>query len=170
MALSAAALKVVLAGLKVAPSVYSRLQAWRGKPTDDERKLLVRYARRLNERRVFSAPFNVEVVESCVASLSTTAEFTDETLAALDHPGARAVVASVLDLVRRFLDRWGSYSTPRHRWLDPFGQRDLDEFPEFFKDLGELRGNVRLLVAILAEFEPGAIAPNITEVSPAGGG
>jgi hypothetical protein len=55
-----------------------------------ETKLLVEFARRLDERRVFSAPFDSEIVESCLYSLESFKATTEDYLAKLDHPGARA--------------------------------------------------------------------------------
>ena len=77
---SATSLKLALSALKVAPRVYEKVQVWKGKPTKKDRERLRKYARRLDERRVFSARFDVEVVEACVVSVSSVAEFTDEVL------------------------------------------------------------------------------------------
>jgi hypothetical protein len=160
MELTASTLKFMLSALKVAPPVYEQIQVWRGKPKKAERELLVRYLRRLDERRVFSAPFNVEVVELCIGSLRDVIRITDDALADLAHPAARAIVGSVLDCTRQFLDDWGAFQTPR-RWEMPRSARDDEEFPEFFKDLGELRGRVKILVAMLTELEPRATAATL---------
>lgn len=62
------AIQTIFKLLGVAPKVYERVQQWKGEPTKEDRERLVRYCRRLDERRVFSAPFNSEVEESCVGS------------------------------------------------------------------------------------------------------
>jgi hypothetical protein len=79
-----AAFKVVLKLLGAAPQLYEKVQQWRGRPTKEDQQRLVSYCRRIDERRVFSAPYNVEVEEVCVASLSQVKEFTDEALAGME--------------------------------------------------------------------------------------
>lgn len=162
--LTASSLKGLLSAMKVAPAIYNKIQAWRGRPSSNDRKVLVAYADRLNERRVLSAPFNIEVVESCVSSLDRVAVFTEETLASLEHQGAKAIVASILDAIRTFLDRWASFRTPR-AWMRPELGRDQEEFPEFFKDLGELRGRVKILFGAMQLLEPKAVAPTLEGTS-----
>lgn len=153
----------ILKAAAASPRWYEKLQVAKGKPSKADRDRLIAYCRRIDERRVFSAPFNVEVVECCVASLSQIKEFTDATLANLAHPAAQAVVGAMLDEVRHFLDRWGGYQTPRYPWdiAPPSYRREGEEFTAFFQDLGELRAKMRLFVGMLEELEPRAQATRL---------
>jgi hypothetical protein len=149
--------------LRVAKALHEGVQDWRGRPTKTERERLVEYCRRLDERRVFSAPFYDEVEISCIGSLEQIKDFTDEALSKMKHPAARAALGAILDQVRRFLDTWRN---PRQRrpfalhghWHD---RGDGQQRMEFFQDLGELRANMKLLVGIVAELAPGADAPKL---------
>ena len=138
-------------------------------PSKQDRQTLIAYTRRLDERRAFYAPYNVEVVECCLASLSTMKDATEEALAKLDHDASRAAVGAILDQSRSFLDKWHGFQTPhefrsRHRPVD-FAERhgDRRQEAEFFEDLGELRVAVRLMVEMISELEPRAQAPNLTK-------
>ncbi len=144
-----------------APKLYAKVQTWRGSPSKEDRARLIAYCRRLDERRVFSAPFDDEVEDVCVASLNQVKEFTDEALADIEHPAARAAVGAILDEVRKFLDKWHGYRGPRSFGLHPrHPWRDQDvRSPDFFQDLGELRGKMKLLVGMLTEMVPAAKAP-----------
>jgi hypothetical protein len=143
----------------------------RGKLPRSDRALLAKYVRRLDERRVFYHPYDSEVVEACVASLDTVKEFTDETLASLEHQGAKAALGAILDSARAFVDRWKSARTPDFHHLvgDLFdrrvGRSHAAEvlMQKFFEDLGELRGAVKLMVLMLHEIDSILSAPNLTE-------
>jgi len=116
--------KTMFGLLKLAPAVQSGLRRWKGRPTVAERALLAEWARRLDERRVFFADYDIEVVESCLASLEHVRTFTDETLAKVEHAGARAVLGAILDLVRQIGDKWHGFQTPRFGdWPDRFPRR-----------------------------------------------
>jgi hypothetical protein len=146
--------------MSIAPSAYQKLNEWRGKPSKKEREALKRYCRRLDERRVFSAPFNSEVVECCVASVSQVKEYTDETLANLDHPATRAVLGAIMDVLRGFLDEWHGRRTPP----DPFGwasRGGRNEIGAFYEDLGELRSKMKMLIGLISELEPAATCPKL---------
>jgi hypothetical protein len=147
-----------------APKLYERVNEWRGQPSKEDRERLVRYCRRLDERRVFSAPFNVEVEEICISSLRQVKDYTDEALAELEHPTARAAVGAILDETRKFLDTWHDYRGPRrwvpeHRW--GAHEHEGDRQRDFFQDLGELRGKMKVLVGMLTELAPNATAPKL---------
>lgn len=153
--------KAVFKVLSIAPSVYEKLNEWRGKPSKNERELLVRYTRRLDERRVFRVPLDVEVAESCVWSLSEVKKYTDEALAELEHPAARAALGAILDVLRGFLDEWHGRQRP-----DPFGWASRGregEVSAFYEDLGELRGKMRQLVTLIAALEPRATCPQLLD-------
>jgi hypothetical protein len=160
-------LKLLLQAWKAAPELRGLLDAAMKAQTKGDRELIVKYCRRLDERRVFSAPFSGEVVEVCVGSLSDVKDFTDETLAEVDHAGARAALGAIIDQIRCFLDSWGGFKTARIDWdfyprrHDPLTDRRLggQQLADFFQDLGELRSKMRLLVSILVELAPKASAP-----------
>jgi hypothetical protein len=162
-------LKLLLQAWKVAPELRGLLDGALKAPTKQDRERIVNYVRRLEERRVFSAHFNSEVVEVCIGSLSQVKDFTDETLAQVDHPGARAALGAIIDQVRLFLDAWSRFKTARIDWddyprrPDPFVERNLrgGQLAAFFQDLGELRSKMRLLVSILIQLAPKAAAPNL---------
>lgn len=158
---NAIAIKAVLKLISVSPAVYEKLKEWKGKPTKAEREILVKYCRRIDERRVFRAPFHAEVLEACVNSLSQVKEYTDATLAELEHAGARATLGAILDVTRTFLDKWHGRRTPRMGWMPGFHRDEGDSANEFFEDLGELRGKMKVLVGILSELEPRASCPNL---------
>lgn len=169
MALTFEAAKAILALLKAAPIIQAGLRKWKGRPTPTERSLLAAYARRLDERRVFSAPFNVEIVELCLGSLNEVRRLTDEVLAEVEHPGARAMIGAILDATRHSHDKWHWFRTPdylerwRHR-ADTIGRHPGEaDLAGFFEDLGELRGTLRLVVGALAEIEPDVKAPNLLQ-------
>jgi hypothetical protein len=161
-------LKLLLQAWKAAPELRSLLDQANHAPTKRDRDAIVKYCRRLDERRVFSHPYNSEVVELCIASLSQVKDFTDETLAEVEHPGARAALGAMIDQSRRFLDVWGRFKTARVDWdFHPRHSMHDDrllvagQLAAFFQDLGELRSNVRLLVSILVQLAPKAAAPNL---------
>jgi hypothetical protein len=149
------ALRGVMALFNVPVHIRKMVRATKRQPTREEAEILVAYARRLNERRVFFAPFNVEVVECCIGSLEEVRRFTDEALSKLKHPYARATVAAILEDVRHFLDRWRAFRTPRDPWRHRMhGDGEEAELAEFFKDLGELRIKVRMWCEMLVQIEP----------------
>ena len=158
--------RAVFKVLSIAPSVYEKLNEWRGKPSKQERERLVIYTRRLDERRVFRVPLDVEVADSCVWSLSQVKEYTDAALAELEHPAARAALGAILDVLRGFLDEWQGRRRP-----DPFGwgSRGRDgEVSAFYEDLGELRGKMRQLVSLITALEPRATCPMLLAADPHG--
>jgi hypothetical protein len=159
MATTAAAALTILRAMGLRPKIADAIAQWRCKPAKADRDLAVEFCRWLDERRVFQRPMNSEVVEACVSSLGYVRDRAAEFQARVEDNGVRAVLGGLLDVTRRFLDRWEGVSTPRpyphhppferspHETPDDPGTADL---PEFFEDLGELRGNVRTLVSILA--------------------
>lgn len=162
------AFKAVLAALKASKSLYEGFQQWKGRPTKADQEALVAYCRRLDERRVFSAPFNIEVEEVCVSSVNGVKDVTEDVLSKLKHPAAQAALGAILDELRRFLDRWYGYRGPErfplHRRGDPGFHRDddgLQQQMEFFKDLGELRGRMKVFVGMIIELAPKAVAPTL---------
>src|SRR5450759_751226 len=101
--------------IKLVPTVRDEISKARGKPTKAESECLIAYVRRLDERRVLYHPYHLEVVESCVGSLDEVRRFTDETLAKIENPAARAALGAILDRSRAFVDRWrGVHGT--HDW------------------------------------------------------
>jgi len=126
---------------------------------------LIAYVRRLDERRVLFHPYHMEVLESCVGSLDEVRHFTDEALAQIENPAARAALGAILDRSRAFVDRWrGS-----HGLRDPWDHGGFHRGPgsqgesmaEFFQDLGELRGTMRDMLELLKLLEPKIEAPNL---------
>ena len=154
--------------IKAVPTVRDEISKARGKPTKAESECLIAYVRRLDERRVLYHPFNVEVVESCVGSLDEVRRFTDETLAKIESPAARAALGAILDQSRAFVDRWHGARTHldwwnhggHHRGMISSGHRE-DGLDEFFQDLGELRGTMKEMLALLKLLEPKIKAPNL---------
>jgi hypothetical protein len=144
-----------------------------GKPSKEDKQRLERYVRRLDERRVFYVDYNVEVVEACIGSLSSIKDHTEEVLAEVEHPGARAAIGAILDAIRMFLDKWSNFHTPRHHWdwdfERPGRRRTGGDLAHFFEDLGELRGVVRLMVVALRELHSNVDAPNLLSRSNANG-
>jgi hypothetical protein len=152
------AFKYFLKMLAVAPRVYEKLQEWKGKPSKEDREKLIGYCRRMDERRVFRADYRVEELMACLSSLSQVKEFTDEILAEVSHPGAQAFLGAILDAIRRFLDEWERQRDHGDRWggIGHGFRRD-----EFFQDLGELRGKVKIFISMLIELEPDAKASRL---------
>jgi hypothetical protein len=159
--LTATAAQGIFKLLGVAPKVYAKLRQWRGGPSSEDSARLVRYCRRLDERRVFSAPYNSEVEEMCVASLEQVKSYTDEALSELDHPLAQAAVGAIFDELRGFIQKWHGHRAgrrwPPHHWSRDHGEQERD----FFQDLGELRGRMRIFVGMLTELVPDAKAPRL---------
>ena len=140
----------------------------RRKPTVTEAATLATYARWLDERRVLFVPYSVEVVECCLASLSSMKDETESALASLRHASARAALGTILDALRRFVDRWhGARTMSGRRYCGPRFPHPapLDDEAEFFRDLGELRMVVRLMLTLLQEFEPSVEALTIIGTS-----
>jgi hypothetical protein len=156
--------------MNVAPALRAKLAKYRGKPTAADQKTLVQFCRMINERRVFYAPFHMEVVEGCTGSLSHVKDETEKTLAAISHPGAEAVLGAFLDDLRRFLDKWSGKSTPRglhfdtgrHPGGEPWRDREAD-LAEFFTDLGRLRERASLWFGALAQIDAKVIVPKFGE-------
>lgn len=118
---------------------------------------------------MFYAPYNSEVVEACIGSLSSFKSITEDYLAKLEHPGAQAALGAILASTRRFLDKWHGFTTrdlgehwepfsPRHHGRD----RSACE-ADFIQDLGQLRAGVRILVLFPVEIEPKVATPSIVE-------
>jgi hypothetical protein len=154
------------AAISVAQAARDVLRRVRKKPTAAEAKLLVEFARRLDERRVFSARFDSEIVECCLSSLDSFKSITEDYLAKLEHPGARAALGAMLTSLRRFIDTWHGFAT-RRIWDGPFPfdrPRFRDEGrtgADFFQDLGSLRAEIRLLIDLLVDIEPKVSVPSI---------
>lgn len=155
------------AAISVAQAARDVLRRVRKKPTAAEAKLLIEFARRLDERRVFSAPFDAEIVESCLSSLDSFKAITEDYLAKIEHPGARAALGAMLTSLRRFIDKWHGFTT-RRIWDGPF-PFDAPRFreerrtgAEFFQDLGSVRAEIRLLVELLVDIEPKVSVPSIS--------
>lgn len=165
------ALKWLMKLAGAVPKLYEKLQQWRGQPSREDRERLLRYCRRLDERRVFSAPFNQEVDAACLASLEQVKSYTDEALSEVEHPAAQAAVGAILDEVRGFIDKWHGFRLHHRHWdMPPFGPRGSDGMKDFFQDLGELRGKMRIFVGILTALVPEARAPRLLDDGPHGGG
>jgi len=151
--------------VQAARDVFRRV---RKQPTAAESKLLAEFARRLDERRVFSAPYNSEVVEACTASINSFKAITEDYLAKIEHPGARAALGAMLTSLRRFIDKWHGFST-RDIWDRPFSfgsphhRHDGRSDAAFFEDLGDLRAEIRILCQLLLEIEPKVSVPSIFE-------
>ena len=158
----------------IVPAIDDGITRLRGKLTKSDRTNLLKYVRRLDERRVFFRPYGVEVVEVCVASLDQVKQLTDEIRAAVEHDGARAALGAILDATRIFVDTWTGFRTPRDTpWEHgAFGPRSRPDnsgrgrtLETFFEDLGELRGVVKLMLALLQEIDPKLVAPNLASPS-----
>lgn len=151
--------------IKAVPALRDEIRKAQGKPTKAESDCLIAYVRRLDERRVLYHPYNVEVVESCVGSLDEVRRFTDETLAKIESPAARAALGAILDRSRAFVDRWHGVHGPRDWWDYGSPHRGPgsrgDGMAEFFQDLGELRGTMRDMLQLLKLLEPKIDAPNL---------
>jgi len=151
--------------LKIFPTVLDEISKARGKPTKVESQDLIAYVRRLDERRVLFFPYGLEVVESCVASLDELRRFTDETLAKIENPTARAALGSILDRSRAFVDRWhGIHATPdwwEHGGFHGGPTAHRDGMADFFQDLGELRSTMKQMLELLRLIEPKIKAPNL---------
>jgi hypothetical protein len=92
--------------------------------------------------------------------LAQVKEYTDEALGELEHSGARAALGAILDVLRKFLDEWHG----RRPLPDAFEWRSRgrdDELSAFYEDLGELRGNMRILVELITALEPSATCPRL---------
>lgn len=145
-------LSLILRSMGLATKAADAIAKWKLKPGSTDRDLIVVHCRWLDERRVFSAPMNSEVVEMCIGSIRQARDRTAEVQAQVKDAGTRATLGGLLDLFRRFLDTWENARTPRtfdasHRTR--FGDDGAD-LTQFFKDLGELRAHVRGLVSLLA--------------------
>jgi hypothetical protein len=146
--------------LKLIPPAYDKFQEFSGRPSRADGQLVKAFVRRLDERRVFYAPFHSECVEMVVGSLQRVVDDSLATHASLTHGLSQAAVGLVLDATRKFLDRWSRATTPPQRgrfpaWFD-------EETARFFEDLGELRGQVRTAVELLREFsDPALQAPSL---------
>jgi hypothetical protein len=161
-------LKIIAGLLPLVPTLRDEVAKRRGHLTKSDKSGLAKYVQRLNERRVFYFPYNCEVVESCLGSLRFVKDFTEETLAEIEHPPAKAALGVILDAIRKFLDKWSNFSS-RHPW-DDFDRfhphrghdpNDAQTFPHFFEDLGELRANVTLMISLLHDLDSKIEAPNL---------
>ena len=66
------AIKISASGAaSVFQTIRGALRKMHHKPSLAEAALLVEFAKHIDERRVFSAPYTVEVVQCCVESLSS---------------------------------------------------------------------------------------------------
>ena len=161
-------LKTIAGLLPLVPTLRDEVTKRRGGLSKSDKSRLAKYVQRLNERRVFYVHYDVEVVVSCLGSLRSAKDFTEETLADVEHPSAKAALGVILDAIRKFLDKWSDFSS-RHPWDDfdrfhPYrgpDHNDARSFPHFFEDLGELRANVTLMVSLLHDLDPKIEAPNL---------
>lgn len=144
-------------------------------PSAADKNEIIAYVRYLDQRRVFSATYNVEVFESCIASLSSFKAKSEDVLVSIKHPIAVSAIEQIIHDIRTFLDKWQIASTWR-----PYG--DFGRFPDFdggsgrhplghasseaqfFSDLGELRGCVRGAVQVLGMVVPKAVAPTLAKL------
>jgi hypothetical protein len=127
----------------------------RGKPSSGERAALVEFSKFLDERRVFFADYQAEVIVACVYSLGQIKTQTEATLAKLEHPAARALIGAILDRVRLSLDRWHGFD-PTGRYdtrllARPHHETEAQQLATFFEDLGDLRRCVLTLMETLQE-------------------
>jgi len=168
---SSALLAAILKLAGAVPAVGDKVNRLRGKLSRADRDRLVTYVHRINERRVFFHPYNSEVIEACVGSLDQVKKFTDETLAVVENVAAKAALGGILDATRAFLDGWRGIRTPHgspwargpiDRWSGQEGG-DGKTMEEFFKDLGELRGAVKLMMALLEQIDPKLVASNLRD-------
>jgi len=167
MITKASAVSIVLGMVsKAVPNALDALRTKYGKPTKADSERLIAYARRLDERRVFYFPYEMESDVMSISSLDEVRRFTDETLAAMGNETARAALGGILDHLRAFLDKWSGARMPRHHW-DHRGFRgmrpgdDPDGIDSFFQDLGELRGSMKQMLELLMLVEPKIKAPNL---------
>jgi hypothetical protein len=148
------ALSLVLSVMGLVPAVRKKLtklvEKIQAQPGAADRKRLVEFCELLNQRRVFYANYNSEVVELCTGSLKMLQDETTKRIAALEHPGARAMLEAVQDHLRVFIDRRGDFRLG-HRGPGP-------ELTEFFLDLGTLRERVRICTEGIALMAPNANA------------
>jgi len=167
---SSAILGTILRLAGMVPAAGDQLNRVRGKLTRSDLATLAKYVKRVDERRVFFHPYDSEVIEACVGSLDQVKNFTEETLASVKHEGAKAALGGILDATRAFVDRWHGARTPKgprwdlplDRWSDHESRQDRT-MEQFFADLGELRGAVKLMLALLQEIEPKIVTPNLSD-------
>lgn len=158
--------------VKAGPGVLDALRKKLGKATKAESERLIVYARRLDERRVFYFPYDMESEALCISSLDEVRQFTDATLADIENEAARAAMGAILDHLRAFLDQWSGARMPRARWDRPRFYRGPapsdnreDGIDQFFQDLGELRSTMKEMLALLRLVEPKVAAPNLLQES-----
>jgi hypothetical protein len=100
-------------------------------------------------------------LDDVLAGVYRNEPYTDEALSEVDHPLAQAAVGAILDELRAFIDKWhghrGRRWSPPHHWDRDEGERERD----FFQDLRELRGRMRIFVGMLTELVPEAKAPRL---------
>ena len=149
---SSAILGTILRLAGMVPAAGDQLNRLRGKLTRSDLATLAKYVKRVDERRVFFHPYDSEVIEACVGSLDQVKNFTEETLASVKHEGAKAALGGILDATRAFVDRWSDHESRQDRTME-----------QFFADLGELRGAVKLMLALLQEIEPKLVTPNLSD-------
>lgn len=162
---------VLLSLLRLIPCAYEKAVEWTGKPGKEDKKKVREFVGLINERRVFLAPYNAEVVECVLGFLRVVLDTAAKTHAAITHPMSKQSVGVVLDDTRKFLDRWSRYTTPRSERLRPAwehfdDQSELNKLLEFYADLGELRGKVKTAVQLLKEYaDPTLAAPNLLDAA-----
>jgi hypothetical protein len=157
--------------IKAGPGVLDSLRKKLGKATKAESERLIVYARRLDERRVFYFPYDMESEALCISSLDEVRQFTDATLADMENEAARAALGAILDHLRAFLDQWSGARMPRarrdhprfYRGPAPSDNREggIGGIDQFFQDLGELRSTMKEMLALLRLVEPKVAAPNL---------
>jgi hypothetical protein len=153
-------IRLMFKAMSVAPRLPKLLGRYESKPSAGDRKVLVAFAKLMDERRVWRHPFHMEVFEACVSSLSLVKDKAEEAITQIENPGAQAVLGALLDDLRAFIDRWHGCSTPRSLrggWEPPGGggQRGGDsDLTAFFDDLGALRVRAQLWMSALKEIEP----------------
>lgn len=144
-------------------------------PSAADKKKIIEYVRFLDQRGVFSKPYDVEVFESCLGSLSSFKDESERVLVSIQHPIAVSAIEQIIHDVRAFLDKW--QIAARWRAVGDFGRfPDFDggagrnrfghasSEAQFFSDLGELRGAVRGAVQVLGMVVPKAVAPTLAKL------
>lgn len=145
----------------VAPKLMKLLGRFEKSPSKEDRKVLVAFAKLVEERRVYHQPYNVEVFEACVGSISYMKDQIEKTIAEIENPGARAVIGAMLDDHRAFVDTWHGRKTPHMVHADWNRPRhdDSEMLPAFYEDLGELRTRTKAWMGALSEIEPKVAVP-----------
>jgi hypothetical protein len=158
-------ISLLFKAMDVAPKLTKLLGMYQSNPSKEDSKLLVSFAKLVDERRVYHQPYNVEIFEASVSSLDYMRDRLLRTISEIENAGAQAVLGAMLDDHRAFIDKWRGRRTPGRfdgRWHPPGEQEDGTVLTRFYEDLGALRVRAQLWMSALNEIEPKAKVPRFT--------